>query len=35
MAIFRVKHNDFEKHFDAFKVNTLETNEWEKRYTPR
>jgi 2-polyprenyl-3-methyl-5-hydroxy-6-metoxy-1,4-benzoquinol methylase len=29
MAIFRVKHNDFEKNFDAFKIDTLETNEWE------
>ena len=29
MAIFRVKHNDFEQKFDAFKVDTLEHNEWE------
>lgn len=29
MAIFRVKHNDFEQSFNAFKVDTLETNEWE------
>lgn len=29
MAIFRVKHNDFEKSFTADKVDTLETNEWE------
>jgi 2-polyprenyl-3-methyl-5-hydroxy-6-metoxy-1,4-benzoquinol methylase len=29
MAIFRVKHNEFEQKFDAFKVDTLETNEWE------
>lgn len=29
MAIFRVKHNDFEKSFSADKIDTLETNEWE------
>ena len=29
MAIFRVKHNDFEKKFDAWHIDTLETNEWE------
>jgi 2-polyprenyl-3-methyl-5-hydroxy-6-metoxy-1,4-benzoquinol methylase len=29
MAIFRVKHNDFEKSFDAWHIDTLETNEWE------
>ena len=29
MAIFRIKHNNFEKKFDAFKPDTLEINEWE------
>jgi 2-polyprenyl-3-methyl-5-hydroxy-6-metoxy-1,4-benzoquinol methylase len=29
MAIFRVKHNDFEQKFDAWHIDTLETNEWE------
>ena len=29
MAIFRVKHNDFEKNFNADVIDTLETNEWE------
>ena len=29
MAIFRVKHNDFEKTFTSEKIDTLETNEWE------
>ena len=29
MAIFRVKHNDFEKSFAADKADTLEANEWE------
>jgi 2-polyprenyl-3-methyl-5-hydroxy-6-metoxy-1,4-benzoquinol methylase len=29
MAIFRVKHNDFEKSFNADVIDTLETNEWE------
>ena len=29
MAIFRVKHNDFEQSFSAFNLDTLETNEWQ------
>ena len=29
MAIFRVKHVNFEKSFDADKIDTLEDNEWE------
>ena len=29
MAIFRIKHNDFEQTFDAYKLDTLEDNEWE------
>lgn len=29
MAIFRVKHNDFEHSFNADKIDTLEDNEWE------
>ena len=29
MAIFRIKHTNFEKTFDADKIDTLENNEWE------
>ena len=29
MAIFRVKHNDFEQKFNAYNIDTLEDNEWE------
>ena len=29
MAIFRIKHTNFEKSFDANKIDTLEDNEWE------
>ena len=29
MAIFRIKHNDFETSFNADKIDTLEDNEWE------
>lgn len=29
MAIFRIKHNDFEKSFTSEKLDTLEDNEWE------
>ena len=29
MAIFRIKHNDFEQSFTSGKLDTLETNEWE------
>jgi 2-polyprenyl-3-methyl-5-hydroxy-6-metoxy-1,4-benzoquinol methylase len=29
MAIFRVTHCDFERSFNADKIDTLETNEWE------
>ena len=29
MAIFRIKHTNFEKSFDADKIDTLEDNEWE------
>lgn len=28
MAIFRVKHNDFEHSFNAYKIDTLEADEW-------
>jgi len=29
MAIFRIKHNDFEQTFTSNKLDTLENNEWE------
>jgi 2-polyprenyl-3-methyl-5-hydroxy-6-metoxy-1,4-benzoquinol methylase len=29
MAIFRINHNTFEKTFNAYQADTLESNEWE------